>query len=48
MLNILNNLLAMALMPLTGDNTSPWPYILIGVAVVLIVVLLIVNRKKNK
>ena len=45
---MLNKLTALTLMPLTGDQKSIWPYILIGVAVVLIVLILVLNKKKNK
>ena len=47
-LKMLNNLIASALMPLAGDRTSIWPYILIGAAVILIIAIVVININKNK
>ena len=47
MLNLLNQLLSTAIMPMAGDSKSAWPYILIGVAVILIIVILVINKNKK-
>ncbi len=40
--------LAMALMPLAGDRSSIWPFVLIGLAVLLIVAIIVINKNRNK
>ena len=43
----MHNLIASVLMPLAGDKISIWPYLLIGAAVILVIVLVVINKNKK-